>query len=299
MAVRTHDSKWRLLVAGAPLLGVAFIVLAALQGEPEVAKSRTVMEILAGVAALGGLVAWWTAYQLRAAPAVPVALAQAGQVALRGRAQALPGAAPLTSPDGVACLWFKHSQQAMHQYNASDSVRPFLLVDDTGQCIVLPAGADVTGSSRQLPQSDVKQLPEVKDITGTGTGGYGTGERLLREGDDIHVVGWFTPASAEAMDLQMQAARLIAQTELPRVLMHSNDPAAFQRPRVAGPSPLPAATPPSAPVALPVIGQPEGAAPFVISIASRDGQAGLYGFLAAVDALVLCAAAGNYGWLAR
>ena len=297
MAVRTHDSKWRLLVAGAPLLGVAFIVLAALQGEPEVAKSRTVMEILAGVAALGGLVAWWTAYQLRAAPAVPVALAQAGQVALRGRAQALPGAAPLTSPDGVACLWFKHSQQAMHQYNASDSVRPFLLVDDTGQCIVFPVGADVTGSSRQLPQSDVKQLPEVKDITGTG--GYGTGERLLREGDDIHVVGWFTPASAEAMDLQMQAARLIAQTELPRVLMHSNDPAAFQRPRVAGPSPLPAATPPSAPVALPVIGQPEGAAPFVISIASRDGQAGLYGFLAAVDALVLCAAAGNYGWLAR
>ena len=165
MAVRTHDSKWRLLVAGAPLLGVAFIVLAALQGEPEVARSRTVMEILVGVAALGVLVAWWTAYQLRAAPAVPVALAQAGQVALGGRAQALPGAAPLTSPDGVACLWFKHSQQAMHQYNASDSVRPFLLVDDTGQCIVLPAGADVTGSSRQLPQSDVKQLPEVKDIT--------------------------------------------------------------------------------------------------------------------------------------
>ena len=297
MAVRTHDSKWRLLVAGAPLLGVAFIVLAALQGEPEVARSRTVMEILAGVAALGVLVAWWTAYQLRAAPAVPVALAQAGQVALGGRAQALPGAAPLTSPDGVACLWFKHSQQAMHQYNASDSVRPFLLVDDTGQCIVLPAGADVTGSSRQLPQSDVKQLPEVKDITGTGTGGYGTGERLLREGDDIHVVGWFTPASAEAMDFQTQAARLVAQTELPRVVLHSDNESALQSAPPTGPPPLPSALPPVAPMALPVMGQPKGAAPFIISIASRDGQAGLYGFLAAVDALVLCAAAGNYGWL--
>ena len=295
MAVRTHDSKWRLLVAGAPLLGVAFIVLAALQGEPEVAKSRTVMEILAGVAALGGLVAWWTAYQLRAAPAVPVALAQAGQVALRGRAQAMPGAAPLISPDGVACLWFKHSRQAMHQYNASDSVRPFLLVDDTGQCIVLSAGADVTGSSRQLPQSDVKQLPEVKDITGTG--GYGTGERLLREGDDIHVVGWFTPASAEAMDLQMQAARLVAQAELPRVVLRSDNEATFQRALAAGTPPLPSAPP--SPVALPVIGQPKGTSPFIVSIASREGQAGLYGFLAAVDGLVLCAAAGNYGWLAR
>lgn len=297
MAVRTHDSKWRLLVAGAPLLGVAFIVFAALQGEPEVAKSRTVMEILAGVAALGGLVAWWTAYQLRAAPAVPVALAQAGQVALRGRAQARPGAAPLLSPDGVACLWFKHSRQALHQYNASDSVRPFLLVDDTGQCIVLPAGADITGSSKSSPQAAGQRLPEVKDVSGKSTGGYAGGERLLREGDDIHVVGCFTPASTEAMDLQAQAAHLIAQTELPRVVLRSYNESALQSAPPTGPPPLPSAPPPVAPMTLPVMGQPKGAAPFIISIASRDGQAGLYGFLAAVDALVLCAAAGNYGWL--
>ena len=128
---------------------------AAAQGEADVARSPTARAILAVVAALGTAVAWWTARQLRSAPTVPVAkaiaMAQAGQasglvVALRGRARALPDAVPLISPDGELCLWFKHGEQFAHRYSASDSVRPFLLVDDSGECIVLPAGAEVTGT---------------------------------------------------------------------------------------------------------------------------------------------------------
>ena len=295
MTVLTHDSKWRVLVGAAPLLGVAFLVVAAVQGEAEVAKSPTVQGILAAVAALGMIVSAWTAYRLRAAPAVAVAQAQAGMVALRGRAQALPGAPPLISPGGEACLWFKYGETFAHHYSASDSVRPFLLVDDSGSCIVLPAGADITGSGRPGPAPVIKHLPGATDITGSAD--LTRRERLLREGEQIHVVGRFIPVSAEAMDRQVQAGRLVEQTELPNVVSRSGDPAAFERMRATPPPPLPASPPPATPVALPVVGAPGGAAPFVISIGSSEGEAGLYGLLAVVDGLVLAGAGGMYWWL--
>ena len=77
MSVTTHDSKWRLLVGAAPLIGVAFFVWAAAQGEGDVARSSTARAILAAVAALGAAVAWWTAHQLRIAAALPIARASA------------------------------------------------------------------------------------------------------------------------------------------------------------------------------------------------------------------------------
>ncbi len=66
----------------------------------------------------------------------------------------------------------------------------------------------------------------------------------------------------------------------------------------AGAPPLPAVPTPPMPMAWPVLGEPPGPAPFIISIGSHEGQAGLYGLLAAVDAVVLCAAAGMSLWLA-
>ena len=105
MSLMTHEAKWRLLVGAAPLVGVAFFVWAAAQGEAEVAHSSTARAILAVVAALGTAVAWWTFRQLRSPATVPVARAaqHAGVVALRGRARALPDAVPLISPDGKQC----------------------------------------------------------------------------------------------------------------------------------------------------------------------------------------------------
>jgi hypothetical protein len=260
MAVRTHDSTWRLLVGAAPLLGVAFLVVAAAQGEPEVAKSREVQAILAGVAALGALVAAWTARSLGTAPSVAIAQAQAGVVTLRGRAQPLPGAPPLLSPNGVPCLWFKHTQQVLHQYDASDSVRPFLLVDASGSCIVLPEGADITGSSKIPPPPAGSRLHRDYDLLSSKTSRYGLGERLMLEGERIHVVGQFVPVSPASLER-------VAQASLPAGSM-----------------------------ALPVLGKPEGASPFIVSIASSDGEGGLYGLLAVVDAIVLVAAVGACLW---
>ncbi len=289
MPVHTHDTKWRLLVAAAPLIGAGMLVFAWLQGEHDIFRSRPVQASVLAIAAIGFLVAAWTAWRLRSAPAVPVAQARPGAVSLRGRAEPLPNAAPLLSPDGVPCLWFTHSEQIVRRYDAFDSVRPFLLVDASGSCVVLPAGAEIIGSSK-LVEAKAMKLSEPTDITGHGGRRYGAGERLLCAGDELSVHGWFTPASAEAIELQVQAGLLNQRAERPRLVIRADDPAEFGKAVAARPATLPPVPPPGEPLALPVVAG-QGGEPFIISIGSLYGQGGLYGFLALLDALVAAAAA--------
>ncbi len=305
MSVMTHDTKWRLLVGAAPVIGVAFFVWAAAQGEADVARSPTARAILAVVAALGTAVAWWTARQLRAAPTVPVskacAMAAAGQlsglVALRGRARALPDAVPLISPDGELCLWFKHGEQFAHHYSAADSVRPFLLVDDSGECIVLPAGADVTGTG-SVPASAARSgLPGMTDIDGTQD--LQASERLLRNGDRIHVTGRFVATSPESLALQADTASLVARTEASQAQIRIGDPLPFRDLRSAAQAGAAfVAAPPLARhgLALPVIAAAGPSQPFIIRIGSDEGEGGVYGMLAVVDCLVLVVSSSLVAW---
>jgi hypothetical protein len=295
VSVRTHHAKGRSLVAAAPLIGVGMLVFAYLQGEHDMVRSHAVQVSVFAVAALGFVVAAWTAWRLGSAPAVPVAQARPGRVSLRGHAEALPNAAPLLSPDGVACLWFTHSQQVVRRYDAFDSVRPFLIVDASGSCVVLPAGAEIDGSSKIVEAKQVK-LSDPTDITGHGAR-YGTGERLLCVGDELHVHGWFTPASAEAIEMQLQAGVLNQRVEQPSLVIRSDNEADFAKALAARPATLPPVAPPAAPLALPVVAG-HGAEPFIVSIGSQDGEAGLYGFLAIADLLLACAAAACYLFVA-
>ena len=298
MSVMTHDTKWRLLVGAAPVIGVAFFIWAAAQGEADMARSPTARAILAVVAALGTAVAWWTARQLRVAPAVPVsragALAQSGQlaevVALHGRARALPDAVPLVSPDGELCLWFRAGGDGPHR----DSVRPFLLVDDSGECIVLPAGADVTGHGSVSAAAARSRLGEEN-----GAQDLETSERLLRNGDRVHVVGRFVAASPEALVLQAQAASLVARTEASQAQSRGGDPLPFRDPRsaaLAGAAFVAAPPPAGQGLLLPVIAAPRAGQPFSIRIGADEGEGNVYGVLAVVDCLVLVVSSSMVAW---
>ncbi len=298
MSVLTHESRWRLLIGAAPLIGVAFFIWAAAQGEADVARSATARAILAAVAALGTAVAWWTARQLRMTPAMPVskagALAQSGRlaevVALHGQARALPDAVPLVSPDGELCLWFSAGDDGPRR----DSVRPFLLVDDSGECIVLPAGADVSGQGTVSPAAARSRLGDeasAHDADST--------ERLLRNGDHVHVVGHFVAASPEALVLQAQAASLVARSEASQAQWRGGDPQPFRDLRsaaLAGAAFVAAPPPSGQGLLLPVIAAPRAGQAFSIRIGSDDGEGGLYGALAVVDSLVLLVSSSLAAW---
>jgi hypothetical protein len=127
--------------------------------------------------------------QIRDLPTSRVASAAQGYVELFGRADALPGA-PVTSPlGGQPCCWYafqideRDSDNRWRTVQRGSSVEHFLLVDDTGQCIVSPEGAEVLGShSRQweqgeqrysedllLPQSRLYALGEFSTATAAAT----------------------------------------------------------------------------------------------------------------------------------
>jgi hypothetical protein len=297
-----RDATWRLLVVAAPLPGVGLLA-AAIRGGSWLARPALAGGLLALVAGLGAAVAWSTFRRRRAASTVSIGrageLARAGSsgalVALSGRARALPDAPPLVSPGGELCLWFRRDAggtegtgDASGRGGAVDSARPFLLVDASGRCVVLPEGAVVVGGG--------------PTHAGEAVDGPGR-ERLLRDGDRVRVIGRFLPASAEAQALHARGAARAARGErASAVVISSNDPAAYSRTRadaarglpLAEADPLPAAAP-AAP-GLPVVAAPGGSLPFAIRIGPDADAGDLFGVFAILDALVLLAAAGLSAW---
>ena len=140
-------------------------------------------------------------------------------------------------------------------------------------------------------------LPGTTDIDGTQD--LQASERLLRNGDRIHVTGRFVAASPEALALQAEAASLVARTEASQAQMRHGDPLPFRDLRsaaLAGAAFV--AAPPLARhgLALPVIAAPEATQPFVIRIGADEGEGGLYGLLAVVDCLVLVVTSSLVAW---
>ena len=175
----------RFLLAGAPVLGVVFIAWAVIQGERAMLTARSVYLVLVPVSALGCLVAWYTNRVAARAPHATVIQAAPGWVVLKGVVQPLPDRAPLISSTGQTCVWFRFREKGQTRIKSRnsggsttryESQRPFLLVDDTGKCLVLPEGADVSG--------------------GTSTKQLGDTETVIRPGDSVTILGYFQAAGA-------------------------------------------------------------------------------------------------------
>ena len=294
MSEMTHDTWWRLLIGAAPVAGGAALAAVAAEGRLELARSPAAVAVLALVAAFGAAVAWWTARRTRflpalfPAPAGTAARGDDGGVVLRGRAGALPDAVPLISPGGELCLWFETAGGAR-------SLRPFLLVDGNGPCIVLPAGAQVHGTG-PVPPAAGRADPAAAGHA-AARGDPRDEERLLRSGDRIQVTGRYVSASPEARALHAAAVALAARSEAGPAPWRAD--AAFQRDlraaALAGTAFVAAPSPAGQAPALPVI-VASGAAPRAIGIGADEPDGGVFGMLAVLDSVVLVVASSMACW---
>lgn len=199
-------------------------------------------------------------------PVIPVAQAKAGDLAFRGKAQPLPNWPVLSSPNGTPCLWYKHTETGVRIYNASDSVQPFLLVDDSGSCIVLPAGANITGGE------------ESQSVFGK--------ERLIQAGDMIYVAGCFKPASPETEKLvqniepELLSLRVNVSSDSPNGLADEVERHKQEIRERQTESPV------KVPIDLPVVCSPD-LGPFFITADDGKNDADWYGLLTWVNLVVL------------
>jgi len=88
-------------------------------------------------------------------PTSKVASAAQGYVELFGRSDLIPGEPLASKLTGLPCCWFRYyverkgSDDKWHYEDSGASIHHFLLVDDTGQCVISPEGAEVISSRKQ------------------------------------------------------------------------------------------------------------------------------------------------------
>ena len=140
-------------------------------------------------------------------PTSKIRSAAQGYLELDGRGELMEGepiVAPLT---GKTCTWYRykvekrevrHSQGKRRETwrtlrnGVSDSL--FLLVDDSGKCIIDPEGAEVTPSARDVWFGHSQQPshgPRNKGVSLLATGDYRYTEERMHPADPLYALGLF------------------------------------------------------------------------------------------------------------
>ena len=150
-------------------------------------------------------------------------------------------------------------------------LQPFLLVDGSGSCVVLPAGADVTGGHESAT--------------------LGGRERLILDGDTIYVAGNFKPVSVETaqqiQSIEPEPIRFAVNVsgDQPQDMSDMLQQAAQQARAATDQATAAAGSAYPAP-ALPVVCAP-AIGPFIITAKDGATEEGWYGLLAWIDLSVL------------
>lgn len=144
-----NKSEW--LTGGVHLV----ILLVAAQDE-----SGRLWPYALGIMALISFFAWVAAYrryrQIHDLPTSKVASAAQGYVELFGRSDRLDGEPLVSKLSGLPCCWFRYyierkGANDKWQHEASGtSIAHFLLIDDSGRCVVSPDGAEVLSNRKQV-----------------------------------------------------------------------------------------------------------------------------------------------------
>lgn len=138
-------------------------------------------------------------------PTSRVRSAAQGYVELVGWGQLLPGP-PVVSPlTGATCTWYDYRiEERVRSGGRNESARwrtvdsgtsesLFLLVDETGECIIDPEGAEVTASSKDVWYANSSRWfgapPSSRGLFGGGR--FRFTERRMLPGDPLYAIGLF------------------------------------------------------------------------------------------------------------
>ena len=166
---------------------------------------REVWLAVLAICATASFVCWYRALMkkrlMENVPTSRIASAAQGYVEIRGTVEKVPGCTVTGALSGTPCVWYRYMISEASRESDADSSKvfeqggrgvPFLLRDETGECLVDPDGAAVT-----CPRTD----SHVKDRRRYS-------EWALRPGDPVYVIGNFTsraPAPEGAPDQQVRA----------------------------------------------------------------------------------------------
>jgi hypothetical protein len=203
---RLHQPGW---LSGAIHVG---IVVAAFQTK----SSEVWPYALLGMSVVS-FFAWVANYrrfrQIHDLPTSRVASAAQGYVELFGRTELLPGELLVSRLSRTPCCWFsfeieeKGSDDKWNTLDSGSSVAHFLLVDDTGQCVISPDGAEVLTHDHKVWEQLDRRFTEW----------------LLLPKSVIYAIGEFSTTTAAAVaagEERADVGALLAEWKQNRSEMH-------------------------------------------------------------------------------
>lgn len=153
-------------------------------------------------------------------PTSRIRSAAQGYVELEGLAHLLPGPDIVSPLTGTRCCWWRYRVQKRERQwidgrrqdrwrtiESATSDDLFMLADQTGDCVVDPAGAKVYPSLQRRWRGHGRRPLHVPEKTPwLQFGDYRYEEALIGAGDPVHALGWFrtqsgTPTFDESADL--------------------------------------------------------------------------------------------------
>lgn len=158
-------------------------------------------------------------------PTSRVRSAAQGYVELVGRGELMPGPPVISPLTGTTCTWYSYRiEERVRSGGRDDSTRwrtiqsgtsesLFLLVDETGECIVDPEGAEVTPSSKNVWYGNSSRWfgppPSSRGLFGGGR--FRFTERRMLPGDPLYAIGLFRSVggATEIPDLNEEVRALL------------------------------------------------------------------------------------------
>ena len=173
-------------------------------------------------------------------PTAKIRSAAQGYLELIGKGRYL-GNKPLVAPlTGTACTWYSYKiERKVHSgkhtrwstVESETSSLPFLVVDDTGQCIVNPVGAEVIPAVSRIWYGHSRRPTSDPSGNGSGffrisSGSYRYTEKRLHADEFLYALGEFVTLGDHQRARQLDrdiSATLKAWKQKPEALLHYFD----------------------------------------------------------------------------